>query len=372
MDILKEIGKRNHEQVVFCADKESGLSAIIAIHNTALGPALGGARMWTYASDQEALIDALRLSRGMTYKAAVAGLNLGGGKAVILGDPNKNKTEALFRTYGRFVEGLGGRYITAEDVGTSVQDMEWVRMETKYVTGIDRALGGGGDPSPVTAVGVYHGIKACLQELTGSDSLKGKQIAVQGAGHVSSFLCGYLAEEGAKLFISDLYEKKAQDLADKTHGKCVEAESIYDVPADIFCPCALGAIINDKTIPRLKVKIVAGGANNQLADETKHGRMLVERGILYAPDYAINGGGLMSVANELEGYPRERALKQAEGIYGTITKIFDIAKHEKIPPYEASNHLAEERIASITHIRNLYAGKSEYSGRMGDLDHAKG
>ena len=372
MDILKEIGKRNHEQVVYCADKESGLSAIIAIHNTALGPALGGARMWTYASDQEALIDALRLSRGMTYKAAVAGLNLGGGKAVILGDPNKDKTEALFRTYGRFVEGLGGRYITAEDVGTSVQDMEWVRMETKYVTGIDRALGGGGDPSPVTAVGVYHGIKACLQEVTGSDSLKGKQIAVQGAGHVSSFLCGFLAEEGAKLFISDLYEAKAKTLAEKTGGNFVEAERIYDVPADIFCPCALGAIINDKTIPRLKVKIVAGGANNQLADETKHGRMLIDRGILYAPDYAINGGGLMSVANELEGYPRERALKQAEGIYGTMTKIFDIAKQQKIPPYEASNHLAEERIASITHIRNLYAGNSVYSGRMGDLDHAKG
>ncbi len=372
MDILKEIGKRNHEQVVYCADKESGLSAIIAIHNTALGPALGGARMWTYASDQEALIDALRLSRGMTYKAAVAGLNLGGGKAVILGDPNKDKTEALFRTYGRFVEGLGGRYITAEDVGTSVQDMEWVRMETKYVTGIDRALGGGGDPSPVTAVGVYHGLKACLQEVTGSDSLKGKQIAVQGAGHVSSFLCGFLAEEGAKLFISDLYEAKAKALAEKTGGTCVEAEKIYDVPADIFCPCALGAIVNDKTIPRLNVKIVAGGANNQLADETKHGRMLIERGILYAPDYAINGGGLMSVANELEGYPRERALKQAEGIYGTMAKIFDIAKHEKIPPFEASNHLAEERIASITHIRNLYAGKSEYAGRMGDLDHGKG
>ena len=372
MDILKEIERRSHEQVVFCSDKKSGLRAIIAIHNTTLGPALGGTRMWTYASDEEALIDSLRLSTGMTYKAAVAGLNLGGGKAVILGDPNKEKTETLFRTYGRFVEGMGGRYITAEDVGTSVRDMEWVRMETKYVTGIDRALGGGGDPSPVTATGVYHGLKACMHELTGGDSLKGKQIAVQGAGHVASYLCEHLANEGAKLFISDVYEAKAKALAEKTRGTFVEADKIYDVPAEIFCPCALGAIINDDTIPRLKVKIIAGGANNQLADEKRHGRMLIERGILYAPDYAINGGGLISVANELEGYPRERALKQAEGIYDTIRKIFDLAKQEKIPPYEASNHLAEKRIGSITHIRNLYAGRSEYSGRLGNLDHAKG
>lgn len=372
MNILKEIERRNHEQVVFCSDKRCGLQAIIAIHNTALGPALGGTRMWTYASDQDALVDALRLSRGMTYKAAVAGLNLGGGKAVIIGDPNKDKSESLFRTYGRFVEGLGGRYITAEDVGTSVQDMELVRMETKYVTGIDRALGGGGDPSPVTAVGVYHGIKACLNELTGSDSLKGKQISVQGAGHVSSYLCEHLAKEGAKLFITDIYEAKARVLAEKCKGTYVEPEKIYDCPADIFCPCALGAIINDETIPRLKAKIVAGGANNQLADERKHGKMLAERGILYAPDYAINAGGLISVANELEGYPRERALKQAEGIYDTIRKIFALAKQEQVPVHEASNHLAEKRIAGISHIRNLYAGKSEFAGRLGDLDHAKG
>src|SRR5260221_10675737 len=276
-------------------------------------------------------MDALRLSRGMPYKAAVAGLNLGGGKAVILGDPNKDKTEALFRTYGRFVEGLGGRYITAEDVGTSVQDMEWVRMETKYVTGIDRARGGGGDPSPVTAVGVSHGLKACVKEVRGSDSLKGKQIAVQGAGHVSSFLCGFLAEEGAKLFIRDLYEAKAKALAEKTGGTCVEAEKIYDVPADIFCPCALGAIVNDKTIPRLNVKIVAGGANNQLADETKHGRMLIDRGILYAPDYAINGGGLDSLANQIKRDPLQRALKKNQRNYWKIGKNLDIQKEGKKP-----------------------------------------
>ena len=372
MNIFKELERNDHEQVVFCSDKKTNLRAVIAIHDTTLGPALGGARMWMYDSDEEALVDALRLSRGMTYKAAVSGLNLGGGKAVIIGNPNKDKTESLFRTYGRFVEGLAGRYITAEDVGTSVQDMEWVRMETKYVTGIDRALGGGGDPSPITAYGVYHGMKACIKELTGSDSLKGKAVAVQGAGHVASFLCHYLAKEGARIFVTDIFEEKAQDLVKRTKAKFVHPEKIYDVDADVFCPCALGAIMNDKTIPRLKAAVIAGGANNQLADEKKHGQMLIKRGILYAPDYAINAGGLISVANELEGYPRERAMRQAEGIYDTIRKILDIAKRESIPTYEASNRLAEERIAGMTHIRNLYAGASEYVGRLGDGTHAKG
>jgi leucine dehydrogenase len=371
MSIFAEIERNDHEQIVFCSDKQSQLRAIIAIHDTTLGPALGGTRMWTYNSGQEALGDALRLSRGMTYKAAVAGLNLGGGKAVIIGDPNKDKNESLFRTYGRFVEGLAGRYITAEDVGTSVQDMEWVQMETKYVTGIDRALGGGGDPSPVTAFGVYHGMKASMKELTGSDSLRGKAIAVQGAGHVASYLCDHLAKEGAKLFITDIFEEKAQALVEKTKGKYVHPKKIFDVDADIFCPCALGAIINDETIPRLKVKIIAGGANNQLADEKKHGQMLIKRKILYAPDYAINAGGLISVANELEGYPPERALKQVEGIYDTIRSIFAIAKEERIPTYEASNRLAEERIKGISHIRNLYAGKSDFVGRLGEFNHNK-
>lgn len=369
MSIFKELERKDHEQVVFCSDKRSNLRAIIAIHDTTLGPALGGARMWTYGSSDDALIDALRLSRGMTYKAAVAGLNLGGGKAVIIGDPNKDKNESLFRAYGRFVEGLAGRYITAEDVGTSVRDMEWVRMETKYVTGIDRALGGGGDPSPVTALGVYHGMKAAMRQLTGNDSLAGKKIAVQGAGHVASFLCDHLAKEGAKIFITDIFEEKARNVVVRTQAKFLAADQIYDVDADVFCPCALGAILNDETIPRLRVKIVAGGANNQLADEKKHGQMLMERGIIYAPDYAINAGGLISVANELQGYPHERALKQVEGIYDTILSIFEIAKRERIPTYEASNRLAEARISHLGHIRHLYAGKSEFVGRLGDVDH---
>ena len=369
MSIFKEIERKEHEQVVFCSDKPSHLQAIIAIHDTTLGPSLGGTRMWTYNSDEDALRDALRLSRGMTYKAAIAGLNLGGGKAVIIGDPNKDKSEALFRAYGRFVEGLAGRYITAEDVGTSVRDMEWVRMETKYVTGIDRALGGSGDPSPVTAFGVYHGMKAAIRELTGSDSLKGKTVAVQGAGNVAGTLCDHLANEGAKIFVTDIYEEKAKPVVERTKAKFVRPEKIYDVDADIFCPCALGAVLNDETIPRLKVKIVAGAANNQLADEHKHGQMLIKRDIIYAPDYAINAGGLISVANELEGYTHERAMKQAEGIYDTIRKIFEIAKQENIPTYEASNRLAEQRIAHVGYIRNVYAGKSEFVGRLGEVNH---
>jgi leucine dehydrogenase len=367
MDIFDEIQRKEHEQVVFCSDKASNLQAIIAIHNTTLGPALGGTRMWTYDSSDDALRDALRLSRGMTYKAAVAGLNLGGGKAVIVGDPNKDKNENLFRAYGRFVEALAGRYITAEDVGTSVRDMEWVQMETKYVTGIDRALGGGGDPSPVTALGVYHGMKAAIKQLTGSDSLRRRTVAVQGAGNVASSVCDHLAMEGAKIIITDIYEHKAKAVAKRTKATFIAPEKIFDVKADIFCPCALGAILNDKTIPRLKAKIVAGGANNQLADENKHGQMLLKRGIIYAPDYAINAGGLISVSNELEGYPSERALKQAEGIYDTIRKIFEISAKEKIPTHEASNRLAEERIRQLGHIRNIYAGSSEFTGRLGDM-----
>ena len=371
MIIFEHLEKRDHEQVVFCSDKKTGLRAIVAIHNTNLGPALGGTRMWTYATDEEALVDVLRLSRGMTYKAAVAGLNLGGGKAVIIGDPNKDKNEALFRAFGRFVEGLAGRYITAEDVGTDVRDMEFVRMETKYVTGIDKALGGSGDPSPVTGFGVYMGMKASMKELTGSDSLSGKRVAVQGAGHVAQFVCEHLMKEGAKVYICDIFPDKVKAVADKVHAEAVAPEKIYEVDADLFCPCALGAIVNDATIPKFKFKAIAGGANNQLADEAKHGQMLIERGIMYAPDYAINAGGLINVYNELEGYSQERALKQAEGIYDTILKIFAISKRDGVPTYEASNRLAEERINAIGRIKTIYAGKSQFVGRLGENDFGK-
>jgi leucine dehydrogenase len=366
MELFNLIEKTDHEQVVLCSDKLVGLKAIIAIHDTSLGPALGGTRMWMYKSDDEALRDVLRLSRGMTYKASVAGLNLGGGKAVIIGDPNKDKSEELFRFFGRFVDGLAGRYITAEDVGTDVRDMEYVRMETKYVTGISRQLGGSGDPSPVTAYGVYVGIKACAQEVYGSDSLKGKKIAVQGAGHVASYLCDHLAKEGAELFISDIFADKVKKVVSRTGGTQVHPDKIYEVDADIFAPCALGGIINDDTIPKFKFKIIAGGANNQLLDENKHANVLLDAGILYAPDYAINAGGLINVANEFEGYNQERALNQAETIFDRIKQIITIAKEHNITTHEAASRLAEDRIRAISQVKQIYAGNSTFSGRLSE------
>lgn len=354
MMIFDELQKNDHEQVAFCSDARAGLKAIIAIHNTTLGPALGGTRMWTYASDAEALRDALRLSRGMTYKAAVAGLNLGGGKAVIIGDPEKDKSEALFRTYGRFVDTLGGRYITAEDVGTNERDMGWVSLETDNVTGTSTSRGGSGDPSPVTGYGVYVGMKAAAKVAFGSDSLKGKKVSIQGAGKVATYLGEHLAKEGAKIICTDINEPRARDLAKKVKGSYVKPDLIYKQQVDIFAPCALGAILNDDTIPVLKCRIVAGGANNQLLDERKHASMLAERNILYAPDYAINAGGLINVASELEGYNAERALKQAKGIYDTIRDIFRIASEEHVFTTIAANKLAEKRIAQIAHIKGIY------------------
>jgi leucine dehydrogenase len=365
-ELFDLVSNRDHEQVIICQDKRSGLKAIIGIHNTTLGPALGGCRMWTYASDYDALNDVLRLSRGMTYKAAVAGLNLGGGKAVIIGDPRTAKTEAMFRAFGRFVEGLGGRYITAEDVGTSLREMVWIRSETKYVTGIPVELGGSGDPSPVTAFGTYAGIKACAAVKFGSDSLSGKRVAIQGAGHVASTLARHLTEDGAKVTITDIYLDKAKDIARATGAQVVQPDAIYDVDCDIFAPAALGAIINDETIPKLKCSVVAGPANNQLADEERHAQALKDRGILFAPDYVINAGGLINVANELEGYSQTRALKQAEGIYDVLKQILILAAEKNITTVEASNHVAEERIRAVGATKRIYASKSDFSGRFGE------
>lgn len=363
MKIFDEIDKRDHEQVVFCSDKKVGLRAIIAVHNTSLGPALGGTRMWSYAGDAEALSDALRLSRGMTYKAAIAGLNLGGGKAVIIGNADTDKSEALFRTYGRFVDTLGGRYITAEDVGTSVRDMEWVRMETRHVTGISRALGGSGDPSPVTGLGVYMGMKACSNTVFGTDSLKGRKVSIQGAGKVATYLAEHLAKEGARIVLTDINEERARSLARKVKGTYVKPDKIYEQSVDIFAPCALGGILNDDTIPKLKCVLVAGGANNQLLDEKKHTQQLIERKIAYAPYYAINAGGLINVANELEGYSEQRALNQAEGIYDILRKIFLMSRTEGIPTTVAANRIAEERIASIGRIKQIFSSSRETGHR---------
>ena len=357
MKVFENMIQRGHEQVTFFSDPHSGLKVIIAIHNTTLGPALGGCRMWQYANEAEALVDVLRLSKGMTYKAAISGLNLGGGKAVIIGNSKKDKSEILFRTFGRFVEGLGGRYITAEDVGTSVKDMEWVRTETKHVTGISRALGGSGDPSVVTAYGVYIGMKAAVKSKLNRSSLDGLKIGIQGLGHVGMFLVEYLSKDGAEIFVTDI-DNNLIDKAVKDFGvKAVSVEDIYSLDIDVFAPCALGAILNDTTIPLLKCSIIAGGANNQLENSHKHGKDLMAKGILVSPDYVINAGGLINVSNELEGYNRERAFNQAEGIYDTLMAIFKRSKEADIPTNIASDYLAEERIRMLSELKSIYTSK---------------
>jgi leucine dehydrogenase len=342
----------DHEEVVFCNDNATGLKAIIAVHNTTLGPALGGTRMWPYATEAEALTDALRLSRGMTYKAAVAGLNLGGGKAVIIADSRKDKSEAMMRRFGKFVDSLGGKYITAEDVGIGTKDMEHVFMETKHVTGIPVALGGSGDPSPVTAYGVYVSMKASAKERWGSDSLAGKKVCVQGIGHVGSVLVDHLIKEEAKVYVSDIFEDRVADVKKKHPAvEIVAGEKIFDLDIDIYAPCALGATINNDALSRLKCSIICGAANNQLADEVVHGKLVMDKGILYAPDFVVNGGGLINVYSEVAGYGREYALEQAQNIYTTISTIFALAKKENIPTYMAANRTAEARIAAMAHLR---------------------
>ena len=354
MSVFTSMESKDHEQLAFFQDSDTGLKAIVAIHDTTIGPALGGCRMWPYESEGDALKDVLRLSRGMSYKAAIANLNLGGGKSVIIGNSKTDKSETLFRSFGRFVEGLNGRYITAEDVGTSVKDMEWVRMETQYVTGISRALGGSGDPSPVTAQGVFVGIKASVKKQLGKNSIAGLKVGVQGLGHVGYYLCKYLHDAGAKLVVADLYEPSIKRVVDEFNADVVGVDDIYDADVDIYAPCALGATLNDETIPRLKASIVAGAANNQLENELVHDKMVCEKGILYAPDYAINAGGLINVSNELEGYNQDKAYSQAEGIYDTLMEIFNRSDNENIPTNIASDKQAEDRIGKIGTLKSFY------------------
>lgn len=346
----------DHEEVVICYDKDSGLKAIIAIHNTTLGPALGGTRMWPYKSEEDALVDVLRLSKGMTYKASAAGLNLGGGKAVIIGDPKKDKTEAMFRTFGAYVNSLNGKYITAEDVGTTVHDMAYVFMETPYVTGIPVSFGGSGDPSPFTANGVLMGIKASAKSKLGADSLKGVRVAVQGLGNVGYHLVEYLIREGAAVTVADIDADKVKKTCDKFNLKALDPQGIVTSECDVFAPCAMGAGINDQTIDKLKCKIIAGGANNQLAEQ-RHGDALLELGVLYAPDYVINAGGLMNVFVELEGYSRERAFEKTNQVYDNLMQVFEISKTEKIATNRAADRLAEKRIKSIGALRQHHHGR---------------
>jgi leucine dehydrogenase len=349
--IFGTLTQLGHEQVVFCHDEATGLKAIIAIHNTILGPALGGTRMWSYTSEQEALTDVLRLSRGMTFKAAISGLNLGGGKAVIIGDVRK-KTEAFLRRFGKFVNSLNGKYITAEDVNMKTSDMEYIHMETKHVTGLPESMGGGGDPSPVTAYGVYLGMKATAKKVYGEDSLAGKRVAVQGVGQVGMHLVEHLVKENADVFVTDLFEDKAQAIAKKYDVIPVGQDEIYDLDVDIYAPCALGATVNDDTIARLKCTIIAGAANNQLKDELKHGYMLMDKSITYAPDFLINAGGLINVYNEYQGnYNRQRVMEQTEKIYDTCLTILNLSEKEKISSQEAAIKLSEKRIADMAKVK---------------------
>ncbi|MDI3257318.1 MAG: Glu/Leu/Phe/Val dehydrogenase [Kyrpidia sp.] len=353
MDIFKTMASFDYEQVVFCQDASSGLRAVIAIHDTTLGPALGGCRMWTYATESEAVVDALRLARGMTYKAAVAGLNYGGGKAVIIGDPLTDKNEALFRAFGRYVQSLAGRYITAEDVGTGTREMDWIRLETPYVTGVSPSSGGGGDPSPMTALGVFRSIQAALKEVFGSEDPAGRTVAVQGLGSVGFRLCELLHGAGANLVVADLREEAVARAIHAFGAGRADPDGIVDVDCDVFAPCALGGVINDRTISRLHCRIVAGSANNQLAED-RHGSELEARGILYVPDYVANAGGVIHVADEMQGYSPERVRTRVDQIYDRVRDVLAMARKKGIPANQAADRLAEERIAVLRQVRSTY------------------
>lgn len=350
MGAMELVTAMGHEQLMICHHRDTNLKAIIAIHDTTLGPALGGCRFWNYRDEHEALMDVLRLSRGMTFKAAVAGLRLGGGKAVLIGDPVHLKSERFFRAFGRFVNSLNGRYITAEDVNVRVEDMNHVAKETRYVVGISNRPGGSGDPSPVTALGVFYGIKASVAYKEKNTSLHGLTVAVQGCGSVGRNLCKLLYNDGARLVVSDINRASADLIAKEYRARVVDVNDIHKVDADVYSPCALGGILNEKTIPELQASIVAGGANNQLLHEESDAMRLKDRGILYAPDYVINAGGLINVSHELSGYNAELAKNDAKKIYDTMLRVYELAEKANIPTSEASDELAMKRINEVKTI----------------------
>ena len=352
--IFEKMSTQSHQKVMFCNDLNTGLKAIIAIHDTTLGPAVGGTRMWSYRTEDDALEDVLRLARGMTYKAAISGINLGGGSAVIIGDSRQDKSEALLRRYARFINSLNGEFITGEDVGTNPRDMEYIHMETKHVVGIPESLGGSGDPTPITAYGVYMGMKASAKELWGNENLAGKAIIVQGVGHVGEALVKLLKEENAKVYVSDLNEERLIAVSKKYDARPMANNHVYDLDLDIYAPCAMGATINSETLSRLKCAIIAGSANNQLEDEEVHGKMLMDKGILYAPDFLINAGGLINVYSEIAGYNKKRALQLTEKIYDVTREIFKKSNQENIPTHEAANRIARKRIEDIKKIKGSY------------------
>lgn len=355
MEIFKKMAEEGHEQIIFCQEKKSGLKAIIAIHNTILGPALGGCRMWNYENEDDAVIDAMRLSKGMTYKSGAAGTDFGGGKTVIIGDPQKDKNEALFRAIGRYIESLNGRYSTGTDVGTTYDDFVLVKRETDHVGALPEEYGGSGNSAVTTAYGVWKGMKACCKYRYGNDSLAGRTVAVQGVGKVGSLLVDYLVEEGAaKIYITDINEDYLQSVVSEHDVEVVEPDEIYGVECDIFSPNALGAVINDETIHQFKCDIIAGAANNVLA-EPRHGDLLHEKGILYAPDYVINAGGLIQVADEFEpgGYRKDRTRKKADEIYNRLLEVFKLAEEKGIPTYKAADLMVEQRLEKIAAIKQI-------------------
>lgn len=360
MAIFSHVEYQDHEQIVYCTDQSTGLKAIIAIHDTTLGPALGGTRLLPYATEEEAVDDVLRLSRAMTYKSACANLQLGGGKAVIIANP-ANKSEALFRAYGRFVNSLGGRYITAEDMNTNVVDMEYVRLETTYVAGVSPTLGGSGDPSPMTALGTFHGIQASVAHRLGKTSLHGLKIAVQGVGAVGHHLCQYLYDNGVILYVQDINHKRTEEMKKSYNAHIVTENELYGLDIDVYAPCARGATLNTDHISRLKAKVVAGCANNQLENEKTHGKMLKELNILYAPDYVINAGGIINVANELSGYNKQKVENEIARIANTLNTIFIESEKKNITTQEAANEFAEHRIQSVRKIRVLNTKDSVYA-----------
>lgn len=357
MTVFSKLGQE-YEEVVYFHDGPSGLRAIVAIHSTALGPALGGTRFYPFASEEDALRDVLRLARGMTYKAAAAGLDLGGGKAVIIGDPNRDRSEELLRVYGRFIDSLGGRYITAEDVGTSREDMDILRRETRWVTGVSKRLGGSGDPSPVTAYGVFQGLRACAEEALQTSSLEGVRVVVQGAGKVGYHLVKHLVEANATVSIADVDVDAVGRAVNDFGVDTVEPDKAHAADCDIYSPCALGAVIRDDTLPGLKCRVVAGAANNQL-ERREHANALHDMGILYAPDFVINSGGLMNVADELIGYDRERAMRKVEGIYRTLREVFRRSRMEGITPADAADRLAEDRMRQVSRVRLLWVPRQD-------------
>jgi leucine dehydrogenase len=342
--VFGQLSFDNHEQLVFCNDKDTGLKAIIGIHNTVLGPALGGTRMWNYKNEWEALNDVLRLSRGMTFKAAITGLNLGGGKAVIIGDAKTQKTPELMKKFGEFVHSLSGRYITAEDVGMETADMDLVREVTPYVTGISQSKGGAGNPSPITAYGVFMGMKAAVKYKFGTDVLEDKKVFVQGIGNVGESLVEHLTNEGAQVIITDINEEKLEEVSKKYGATIYRGKDFYSEDMDIYAPCALGATINDDTIYKLKAQVIAGAANNQLANEDKHGAILSQRNIVYAPDFLINAGGIINVYAELENYDRKEIMRKTENIFNTTLEILNYANNNNITTQLAAFNIAVKRI----------------------------